>query len=199
MNQAKGDLTETESSKAADEKALAELKHDCETTAAGWAERQESARAEMAAINKAIEVLSEGVRVLLQTGSKTRKFEDDSEDTSETTDATQSFARNRLVEKLKGMSKQFGSYALMEMASSAVSDPFVKIRGLIEDMIAKLLKEAQEEATQKAFCDEEMGKSKASEKEKTMTIEKLTSRIDKATARTAELQEAIKTLEEEVA
>merc|ERR1719506_635327 len=78
-------------------------------------------------------------------------------------------------------------------------DPFVKIRGLIEDMIAKLLKEAQEEATQKAFCDEEMGKSKASEKEKTMTLDKLNSRIDKASARVAELTEAIKTLESEVA
>jgi len=107
--------------------------------------------------------------------------------------------RQRLADTLKGMSKKFGSYALMELAGSAVSDPFVKIRGLIEDMIAKLLKEAQEEATQKAFCDEEMGKSKASEKEKTMTLDKLNSRIDKATARTAELTEAIKTLEEEVA
>merc|ERR1719313_909983 len=121
LNKAKEDLGATEAAKAADEKALAELKHECETSAAAWAERQESAKAEMAAINKAIEVLSEGVRVLLQTGAKTRKFEDDSEDTSVTADATQSFARNRLVEKLKGMSKQFGSYALMEMASAAVS------------------------------------------------------------------------------
>merc|ERR1719160_167181 len=71
LNTAKGDLGSTEAAKAADEKALAELKHDCETAAAGWAERQESASAEMAAINKAIEVLSEGVRVLLQTGAKT--------------------------------------------------------------------------------------------------------------------------------
>merc|ERR1719420_1264432 len=72
MNTAKGDLGATEAAKAADEKALAELKHDCETAAAAWAERQESAQAEMTAINKAIEVLSEGVRVLLQTGSKTK-------------------------------------------------------------------------------------------------------------------------------
>merc|ERR1719456_2109025 len=85
------------------------------------------------------------------------------------------------------------------MAGSAAMDTFVKIRGLIEDMIAKLLKEAQEEATQKAFCDEEMGKSKASEKEKTMTLDKLNSRIDKASARVAELDEAIKTLEGEIA
>merc|ERR1719355_435224 len=66
-------------------------------------------------------------------------------------------------------------------------------------MIAKLLKEAQEEATQKAFCDTEMGKSKASQAEKTATIDKLTTRIDGATATIAELTEAVKTLEAEIA
>merc|ERR1719428_2204666 len=81
LNKAKGDLGETEASKAADEKALAELKHDCEESAANWAARQESASAEMAAINKAIEVLSEGVRVLLQTKStKRNQNSDDSDD-----------------------------------------------------------------------------------------------------------------------
>merc|ERR1719324_880805 len=85
------------------------------------------------------------------------------------------------------------------MASMAASDPFVKIRGLIEDMIAKLLKEAEEEATQKAFCDAEMGKSKTSQAEKTETLGKLTARIDGASTTIAENTEAIKTLESEVA
>merc|ERR1719324_2342034 len=87
----------------------------------------------------------------------------------------------------------------MQLASVASSDPFVKIRGLIEDMIAKLLKEAQEEATQKAFCDKEMGASKKSQAQKTATIEKLQARIDGNTATIAELEDAIKTLEAEVA
>merc|ERR1719316_112078 len=81
----------------------------------------------------------------------------------------------------------------------ASSDPFVKIRGLIEDMIAKLLKEAQEEATQKAFCDTEIGKSKTSQAEKMATLDKLGARIDGASSTIAELTEAIKTLEAEVA
>merc|ERR1719395_477300 len=85
------------------------------------------------------------------------------------------------------------------MASMAASDPFVKIRGLIEDMIAKLLKEAEEEATQKAFCDTEMGKSKASQAEKTETLGKLSARIDGASSTIAENTEAIKTLEAEIA
>merc|ERR1719247_2139901 len=75
----------------------------------------------------------------------------------------------------------------------ATSDPFVKIRGLIEDMIAKLLKEAEEEATQKAFCDKEMGASTTSKEEKTMTLDKLQSRIDGAQAEAT----AIRTTEHE--
>merc|ERR1719197_711885 len=44
-----------------------------------------------------------------------------------------------------------------------------------------------------------MGASKASEAEKTATLEKLSTRIDGATATIAELTEAVKTLEAEVA
>jgi septal ring factor EnvC (AmiA/AmiB activator) len=66
-------------------------------------------------------------------------------------------------------------------------------------MIAKLLKEAQEEATQKAFCDEEIGKSKKSQAEKQTKIDEYQTRIDKASTTIATLTEEIKTLEAEVA
>merc|ERR1719252_391983 len=130
-----------------------------------------------------------------------KDFDADSDSTSTDSVAadTGNVARSQLVQKLKAMSRKFGSYVFMELAGSAASDPFVKIRGLIEDMIAKLLKEAQEEATQKAFCDEEMGKSKASQAEKTATIDKLQTRIDGASATIAELTEAVKTLQSEIA
>merc|ERR1719217_686392 len=161
---AEGDLAETTKTKAADEEYSATLKTECETSASEWAARQASAKEEMAAIDKAKEILVSGVVAFMQSGSKLTKradFDDDSE-----SDAA-SETRVKLVKKIQALGKQFHSFGLMQLASVAGSDPFVKIRGLIEDMIAKLLKEAQEEATQKAFCDEEMGKSKASQAEKT--------------------------------
>merc|ERR1719321_1329637 len=85
------------------------------------------------------------------------------------------------------------------MVSAATSDPFEKVRGLIEEMITKLINEANEEATQKAFCDEEMGKSKKAQAEKTMTVDKLTSRIDKAATTKAGLEMKVKELESEIA
>merc|ERR1719191_370628 len=212
MNGAKGEMQETLASKAADEKFLAQLKHDCQEAAANWAQRQESAKAETGAINKAIEVLSEGVRVLLQKNTIVSKkqvndalakedqdFDDDAPPGADAQSNDVSQSRSKLVSKLKDLSRKFGSYALMEMAGSAAMDPFGKIKGLIEEMIAKLVQEANEEATQKAFCDEEMGKSKKAAAEKGLTLDKLQSRLDKASARKAELEQSIKDLESEIA
>ena len=68
-----------------------------------------------------------------------------------------------------------------------------------QEMIEKLLNEANEEATHKAFCDEELSKSRASQEEKTMKLDKYSARIDSATTTMAELEEAIKGLEGEIA
>merc|ERR1719262_1983425 len=193
---AEGDLAETTKTKAADEEYSANLKVECETAASEWAARQASAKEEMAAIDKAKEILISGVVAFVQSGAKLSKRNLDDDD-SESDAASE--VRVKLVKKIQSLGKQFHSFGLMQLASVAGSDPFVKIRGLIEDMIAKLLKEAQKEATQKAFCDEEMGKSKKSQSEKTATIDKLQTRIDGASATIAELTEAVKTLESEIA
>jgi len=111
----------------------------------------------------------------------------------------QQTARSKIARKLQGLGRKFHSFALMQLASAAQSDPFVKIRGLIEDMIDKLLKEAQEAATHEAFCQEEMGKTKKSQEDKTMKLDKFTARVDKAESSLAELTESVKTLEAEVA
>merc|ERR1719156_76505 len=94
--EASGKLVETQKSKAADEEYASTLKTECESKASEWEARQKSAAEEMGAIEKAKQILVEGVT------------------------------------------------AFAQVASMATSDPFVKIRGLIEDMIAKLLKEAEE-------------------------------------------------------
>merc|ERR1719420_1030407 len=127
--------------------------------------------------------------------AKINKAHDDDDDEDDKT----ADRRDKVVTLLKNLAGKHHSYALQQMSSMARSDPFVKIRGLIEDMIAKLLKEAQEEATQKAFCDEEMGKSKKSQAEKQAKIDEYQVRIDKASTTIATLTEEVKTLEAEVA
>merc|ERR1719316_1164007 len=68
----------------------------------------------------------------------------------------------------------------------ATSDPFGKVRALIEGMIATLMKQASEEASAKSFCDEELSKSKAKQGKITGTLDKTTSRLEKAEAAKAE-------------
>merc|ERR1719409_370041 len=192
---ASGKLVETTKSKAADEEYASTLKTECESKAAEWEARQKSATEEMGAIEKAKDILVGGVKAFVQMKTKTQRWNPDDDDEDDKTAAT----REKVVAILKKLSSTQKSFAFAQLASMATSDPFVKIRGLIEDMIAKLLKEAEEEATQKAFCDAEMGKSKKSQEEKTMTLDKLQSRIDGAESTIAENTESIKTLEAEIA
>merc|ERR1719213_733261 len=70
---------------------------------------------------------------------------------------------------------------------------------MIEDMIAKLLQEAAEEATQKAFCDKEIGESTASKDEKQGKLDKTNSRLEKAESTIATLTEQVTTLSAEIA
>merc|ERR1719191_2317051 len=70
---------------------------------------------------------------------------------------------------------------------------------MIEDMIAKLLQEAAEEATQKAFCDKEIGESMTSKADKEGKLEKVNARLEKAESSMATLTEESSKLSEEVA
>merc|ERR1719252_36626 len=159
QSKAEGELAETSKAKAADEEYVVTLKGECEMSAKEWAARQEQAKGELGAITKAKDILAGGVKVFVQVSATKKGIDLDADDDEDKTTAK----RAQIVNKLKEVAKKSHSFALMEMATAAGSDPFVKIRGLIEDMIAKLIAEAQAEATQKAFCDEEMSKSKKSQ------------------------------------
>merc|ERR550537_1712879 len=66
-------------------------------------------------------------------------------------------------------------------------------------MIAKLEKEAEAEATEKAYCDEQMAKTEAKKADLEAVIAKLTNKIDRAAARSASLKEEVTELEAELA
>merc|ERR550514_314877 len=185
--EANGELVETMKAKAADEKYVESLKMECEQAATEWAARQASAKEEMAVIDKAKDILASRVKVFVQVGGAVavkRSARGDGE--VEDDDSRVAAARSRVVEELRNLSRKYRSYALMELTTAAQADPFEKIKGLIEDMIAKLLTEANEEATQKAFCDEEMGKSNAAKDEKSIKLDKTKARLDKAATTKAE-------------
>merc|ERR1719253_2159610 len=82
---------------------------------------------------------------------------------------------------------------------SGNGDVFAKVKGLISNMIEKLLSEAQEDATEKAFCDKEMAETEAKKADKEATIEKLSTSIDSMSAQSAKLKEQVAELDKELA
>merc|ERR1719269_76973 len=87
----------------------------------------------------------------------------------------------------------------MRLGAAAGEDPFAKVKGLINDMIATLESEAEEEASQKAYCDKEMSETTAKKDELTAESDKLSTKIAQDKAASAKLKEEVATLQKELA
>merc|ERR1740123_1356155 len=118
-------------------------------------------------------------------------------------------AGREVVELVRRLAKKEHSSALNQLASriSAAArygvvnhaDVFAKVKGLIQAMIAKLEKEAGSEATEKAYCDEQIAKTEAKKAELEEDVAKMTSRIDQAAAKSAKLKGQVRELQDELA
>merc|ERR1719199_365430 len=79
------------------------------------------------------------------------------------------------------------------------ADIFGKIKGLIRDMIDKLLNEGAADATHKAYCDKELAETHEKKDDKTDEIAKLTAEIDQKSARSAQLKDEVAELQKQLA
>merc|ERR1719387_2147237 len=66
IGKASGEMVEAKKTKMADSMYLSSLQNECEDTAEAWEERQKSAAAECAAIDKAKDILQSRVKAMLQ-------------------------------------------------------------------------------------------------------------------------------------
>merc|ERR1719214_416848 len=87
----------------------------------------------------------------------------------------------------------------MKLGTAAGEDPFAKVKGLITDMIATLEAEAEEDASQKAYCDKEMSEATAKKDDLTAQSDKLSTKIAQDKASSAKLKEEVATLQGELA
>jgi hypothetical protein len=196
---AEGDLSMAEKELAEDKKYLSELSTDCQTKAADWEVSTKSRADELEALATAKKIItetaggaSEKAYGLLQQASKDKSTSD---------------AADKVVSMLQGLGKTNKDVALAQLAlrvKAAVemqtgADPFAKVKGMIQEMIDKLVADAAAEASHKAFCDKEMSESKEKIEDHTSTIEKFTTRKDKANAAIEKLTEELATLADELA
>jgi len=188
---AQGDLVITQKSLAEDTAYLKDLKRDCQTRAREFEVEVKDNNAELTALGKAKAILLKKF-ALVQTTAKVHALSKiqarDDED-----------SKSRALRSIEQLGRKLHSTALVSLAYRAASDPFGKIRSMIEDMIAKLLQEAAEEATQKAFCDTEIGESTKSKDEKQGKLDKVNARLEKAASTVATLTDEVSVLSKEVA
>jgi len=195
---AEGDLAETVKGLAEDKKALATASSTCMTVAADHEATVKSRNEELNAIATAKKVLKESTSGAVGQSYSFLQLQSRAD-----------LANAEVVNAVKKLAKESHSAALAQLASriAAVArfgaasgeDPFGKIKGLITDMIAKLESEAKSEATEKAYCDEELAKTEAKKSELEGVISRLTSKIDLAAAKSAGLKDDVKTLQAELA
>merc|ERR1712038_659281 len=195
---AKGDLTETTTTKEADKKYLADLVATCEQKATDFESRQQLRTEELEAVAKAIEIVSSGAVKGNAEKHLPSAFLEGNAMASLRMDA-QSQLRAKAGMFLQQRAHELQSRVLSAMADRVSADPFRKVKKMIKDLITKLMEEANEEAEHKGWCDTELSTNEKTRKEKTEAVETLHAEIDQLEASIAKLTEDIAELTKAVA
>jgi cell division septum initiation protein DivIVA len=197
---AEADLADTTATRDADKKYLADLEATCATKSSDFASRQKLRAEEIAAIEKAIEIISSAsvagnADTYLPTMIQTKKKTSLSQFRSNTQGADQA----RAASYLQRRARELNSKLLSALAEKAADDPFVKVKKMIKDLIVRLMEEANEEAEHKGWCDTELTTNEQTRKEKTEQVETLRAEIDELEASIQQLTEEIAALTKAVA
>jgi len=198
---AEGDLSMAEKELASDEKYLSDLSTDCQQKATDWEVSTKGRAEELQALADAKKLIVE------KTGGAEAKAYGFLQQT--TVSKSASDAGEQVVSMLQSLGKKSDDVALaqlamrirasVQMGAGSGADPFAKVKGMITEMIDKLIATAAEEASHKAFCDKEMSESQAKIEDHTSTIDKFSTRKDKAVAAIEKLKEELATLQSELA
>merc|ERR1719313_1900525 len=195
--EAEGSLADTKASLAEDEKFLKDLDSECKTKTFDYEQRQIVRAGEIEAIGKAIEIMA-GDAVAAANG-KTLFVQEKKVSLVQLRSSVRNPVQDAVANFLQQQADKTGSKLLSLIAAKAGSDPFVKVKKMIREMITKLMEEANAEAEHKAFCDTEMGTNKQLRDKKTAQSEELTADIEELTAAISKLATEITELSSELA
>jgi len=179
---ATGDKVQETKDMDADGVFLKELTGDCEEKSVLWDQRSTSRSGEVTAISKALEVLESGAAAQYEANDKltglvqarARPVQErgakvtlrDAPSFMQIHEASAGRARSeRLTALLAAAALKLNSQVLSVAAVKVMAegeggpDHFVKIRGIIKDLIGTLADQAEAEATQKGFCDTQMARA----------------------------------------
>merc|ERR1719321_2180498 len=197
--EAAGNLERSKKEISADEVKLKDLQHECMSKAQEYESAQMERNNELDALAAAKKILQEKTG-----GAAERTYSFVQVAAQSTMKAKAQGSRDRVVSMLQDLAKSNAQPSLAQLAEAVRStmltenDPFAKVKGMIQEMLEKLLKEAKEEADKKAFCDKEMKETKMKMDEKETEVDDLTTSLDSSDAKIAKLKEGIAVLEGEL-
>merc|ERR1712204_93449 len=190
--QAKEDVQDTKKSLSADEEFLMMLKEKCSLTDGEWEERQKARQLEMEACSKALAVLSS----------------DDAHDLFTKTfnppllqkeAAMHSERRSQASKLLSAVAQRMQNPRLATLAVRVRLDAFTRVKKAIDDMVAQLLKEKEDEIKHKDFCVDEFNTNQLQTEKKEREKKDLTAKIEDLEMTIKSLADAIAKLKGEIA
>jgi len=199
---AEGDLTDTTTTRDADQQYLTDLVATCEQKATDFESRQTLRAEELVAVQKAIDIISTDA----VSGNAEKHLAATDEEKAAygpafaaLRSATSSEFQEQAARYLRQQAGRIGSRVLSTLAARVEADPFKKVKKMIKDLIVRLMEEANEEAEHKGWCDTELSTNEQTRKEKTQAVETLHAEIDELEASLAKLAEEISGLTAAVA
>merc|ERR1719337_498275 len=138
LAQSKEDIEDTKASLAADEQFLMMLKEKCSMTDKEWEERQKTRQEEMEAVSKALAVLSsDDAHDLFTRTFNPALLQKES--------ASNSARQAQASKLLNTVAHKLNSPRLATLSLKVRLDAFTRVKKAIDDMIAQLLAEKQDE------------------------------------------------------
>jgi hypothetical protein len=171
----KEDLDLTREALAADTKFIQDLRLRCQQSDKDWELRSKTRLEEIAGVSETIKILTDDDAK--ETMERTVFFAQTSEMST-----TQARARALASAKLRTLAKKSKSLALLALSQKVKEDPFVKLKGIIDDMSGALKTQMADEVKEKDFCIKEFNENDMSTLKKQNEIKDLTSLIDTSKA-----------------
>jgi len=203
---AEKDLKKTQKAYNIEAEQYQETTATCMQTASDYQAAVESRNEELKVIGEATEILES---MAGGAAAQTYSFLQERLAATQRLQTSADLAHFEVVSLVRHMAKIHHSAALAQLASRMVAvikfgagngdDPFAKVKGLIIDLIAKLQKQAEKDANNKAYCDEQLAETGQKAGELEEQLKKLTTAIDQSAAESAEIKEDVKELQAELA